>query len=161
MKNNSPLSQLLYQIDGRPSNSDVFHKRTNNRTLKIGDNPNDWPESWKKIYFKTYPRFKKVHCDLANSDEINRLLRNRRSIRKYTDKPISFKDVSYLLYSSCGLIHSDGNYDNTRRPYPSAGGRYPLEVYPIINNVGGLKKGLYHLLRKHYLMLKIQIGQLT
>ncbi|KKS97730.1 MAG: hypothetical protein UV73_C0005G0007 [Candidatus Gottesmanbacteria bacterium GW2011_GWA2_43_14] len=144
MKISSHFSQLLSQIEGRLSISDIFHKKTNNRTLKTNDNPNDWPDSWKKIYFKTYPRFEKKHCDLSDSDEIDKLLRNRRSIRKFTNKPISFKELSHLLYFSCGLIHTDGNYDNSRRPYPSAGGRYPLEVYPIILNVDGLKKGLYH-----------------
>lgn len=144
MNNYSRFSRLLNHIEGKPSVSDVFHKRTNNRTLKVGDDPKDWPDSWKKIYFKTYPRLEKIHCNLVHSDEINTLLRNRRSVRKYTREPMSLIDLSYLLYSSCGLIHNDGNYDNTRRPYPSAGGRYPLEVYPLILNASGLKKGLYH-----------------
>jgi len=144
MKKYSHLSQLFKQVDGKTSISDVFHKKTNNRTLKIGDNPKDWPESWKTIYFKTYPRFEKVRCDLIDLNKIDMLVRNRRSIRKFIDKPISFKDLTHLLYASCGLIHTDGKYNNTRRPYPSAGGRYPLEVYPIIFNVSGLKKGLYH-----------------
>lgn len=144
MKKYSHFSQLLSQIEGKPSISDSFHKRTNNRSLKTGDNPEDWPESWKKIYFKTYPRLEKVRCNLVQSDEINTLLRNRRSVRKYSGEPISLIDLSYLLYFSCGLIRHDGNYDTTRRPYPSAGGRYPLEVYPLILNVSGLKKGLCH-----------------
>lgn len=56
----------------------------------------------------------------------------------------SLQDISYILYSSCGLIHTDGDFNHTRRPYPSAGARYPLEIYPLVLNVRGLKRGLYH-----------------
>src|SRR4030042_1244429 len=144
MKKTSYLSQLLNVIEGKPSISDVFHKRTNNRILRTGDNPKDWPELWKKIYFKTYPRFEKICCDVGIPDKMERILRNRRSVRKYAHKPMVLKELSHLLYYSCGLIDIDKNYDNTRRPYPSAGGRYPLEVYPIVLHIDGLKNGVYH-----------------
>lgn len=144
MKNRSFYYQLLNQIEGKPSISDIFHQKTNNKTLRVNDDPKSWPESWKKIHFKTYPRLEKITLEPVSSDELTILTHNRRSIRKFTGESISLKNLSYLLYFSSGLINLDGNYDNTRRPYPSAGGRYPLEVYPLILNVSGLKKGLYH-----------------
>lgn len=49
-----------------------------------------------------------------------------------------------MLFSSSGLISRGKSLDQSRRPYPSAGARYPLEVYPIVLNCIGLKKGLYH-----------------
>jgi len=144
MKKSSPVSQLIRQIEGKPFVSDVFHKNTNNIMLRVADNPNSWPESWKKIHFKTYPRLSQVQCQVTDLDEFDLLLRNRRSIRRFTGVPISSREFSHLLYSCCGLIKTNSNYDDTRRPYPSAGGRYPLEVYPIIINVCDLKRGLYH-----------------
>lgn len=144
MKNISFYSRLLKQLEGKPFISDVFHKRTSNKALQTNDDPQKWPESWKKMYFKTYPRFKSIHLNSFVLDDLIKLIHTRRSERAFTNKPITQKKLSYLLYSSAGLIHLDGNYDNTRRPYPSAGARYPLEIYPIILNVAGLNKGLYH-----------------
>ena len=136
--------KLLDNIDGRISISDIFHKKTNNRSLRTKENPKKWPESWTKIHFKTYPRFKNLPIDRKYPDEFVDLLHGRRSVRSFTDKPLTLRNLSYLLYASSGLIHTSGDYNNTRRPYPSAGARYPLEVYPIIYNVQGLKEGLYH-----------------
>lgn len=144
MKNRTYYTQLLHQVEEKPFLSDVFHQKTNNKSLKMNDDPKDWPESWKKIHFKTYPRFEKITLVSSASDKLAILIRNRRSTRKFTKKIISMKNLSYLLYSSSGLIHSSGNYDNTKRPYPSAGGRYPLEIYPIALKVEKLKQGLYH-----------------
>lgn len=144
MKNRSYYSQFLKQVERKPSISDIFHNKTNNTALQTNDDPKNWPDSWKKMYFKTYPRFKGIHLNSVVLDDLIKVIQARRSERKFTDKPITQKKLSYLLYSSAGLIHLNGNYDNTRRPYPSAGARYPLEIYPIILNVIGLDKGLYH-----------------
>ena len=144
MKNRSYYSQLLNQIEGKPSISDIFHQKTNNKALKTNDDPKHWPESWKKIHFKTYPRLEKFPLNPVVSDELIKLVHSRRSKRKFNNTPISMKKLSYLLYASSGLIYFGGNYDNTRRPYPSAGARYPLEIYPIILNVTELDRGIYH-----------------
>jgi SagB-type dehydrogenase family enzyme len=32
----------------------------------------------------------------------------------------------------------------TRRPYPSGGARYPLEIYPVNNSISEIEKGIYH-----------------
>jgi len=36
------------------------------------------------------------------------------------------------------------NWDETKRFYPSAGARYPLEIYPIIFSSSDLEQGIYH-----------------
>lgn len=137
-------TKLLRQVEGKAYISDIFHKKTNNKTLDAKSDPNNWPDSWKKIHFKTYPRLEKIPLQVLELDDVNTIILKRRSIRHFTGKPITIGQLSYLLHSSCGLIHLDGDFDNTRRPYPSAGARYPLEVYPIILSVEGLEKGLYH-----------------
>lgn len=140
----SDYLKLLQKINGRSFISDHFHARTNNLSLKTNDDPKKWPKSWTEVHFKTYPRFEKIILEKPELDELIQLVHSRRSSRVFKDKKLSFQDLSYILYSSCGLIHTDKDFNHSRRPYPSAGARYPLEVYPLALNVEGLKKGLYH-----------------
>jgi len=58
---------------------------------------------------------------------------------------------------SCGITYLNKTLDDSRRAYPSAGARYPLEVYPIILNCDGIKKGLYHYsVKENYLELLLE-----
>lgn len=138
------LTKLLRHIDGKSSISDIFHRKTNNKSLIGNDDPKKWPESWTKAHFKSYPRFETISLQKTGVDELRRLVHSRCSVRKFSREMISLQDISYILYSSCGLIHTDGDFNHTRRPYPSAGARYSLEMYPLVLNVQGLKQGVYH-----------------
>lgn len=134
------LNQILNIVEKSKSLSDKFHALTNNKGIFTGKNKNV-PESWTKTYYKTYPRLDKIKLSpRLKNNRLGNILRKRRSIRKFTKIPIKKTDLEYLLYSSSGLI----NNNNTKRPYPSAGARYPLEIYPLIVNCLGFEKGLYH-----------------
>jgi SagB-type dehydrogenase family enzyme len=107
----------------------------------------EWPTSWIKIYFKTYPRMDKF--PLAKSEypsrDIKTLINLRESRRDFADKKISDKDLSELLFHSAGIKNAEEQLlDKTRRAYPSAGARYPIEIYLISNNIQDLNKGLFH-----------------
>jgi SagB-type dehydrogenase family enzyme len=54
------------------------------------------------------------------------------------------KNLFYIIQESAGLIRLGKSLNDSRRTYPSAGARYPLELYPIILKCDGMKKGLYH-----------------
>ncbi|CAB49813.1 SagB/ThcOx family dehydrogenase [Pyrococcus abyssi] len=72
----------------------------------------------------------------------------RRSIRKYLSEPISLEELSQILWAAAG-VNSWG-----KRNYPSAGARYPLEVYAVVGNVEGIKPGIYYYnWREHSLVL--------
>lgn len=136
---------LLLKKEGKLYLSDEFHRKTNNQTVVSSLDLKETPPSWIKIHFKTYPRFEKVK--LTSPTRISTVasnMRQRRSVRQFSSQSISSSDLSYILYFSCGLIHLDGNIHNSRRPYPSAGARYPLEVYPLVLHCDKLEKGLYH-----------------
>lgn len=84
-----------------------------------------------------------VNCDL------NRALRERRSIREYSDHPLNLKQLSELLWAAQGITSLGGF-----RTAPSAGATYPLEVWVAAGNVEGLEKGLYRYdPREHVLRL--------
>ncbi|MBY8991905.1 MAG: SagB/ThcOx family dehydrogenase [Candidatus Lokiarchaeota archaeon] len=67
---------------------------------------------------------------------------NRKSSRKFKNEPLSKEQLSLLLFGMTGLTRIFPQF--AFRTVPSAGGLYPIEVYPIINNVENLDQGIYH-----------------
>ena len=80
---------------------------------------------------------------ILNKVEFDQLLRDRQSWRKYTKDPISLEELSYLLFSSQGVLAEVGQGYASRRTVPSAGARHPYETYLAVNRVQGLEPGVY------------------
>ena len=70
---------------------------------------------------------------------LDRVIESRRSERDFTDKPLSLLELSRLLYYAYGITEKQEQL----RAAPSAGALYPIEIYPVVNNVEGLTKGIY------------------
>jgi SagB-type dehydrogenase family enzyme len=64
---------------------------------------------------------------------LEQALRRRRSIREYTSRPLSAREIGQLLWAAQGVTSSEGF-----RTAPSAGALYPLEVYVAT------AQGFYH-----------------
>ena len=64
----------------------------------------------------------------------------RRSLRSYTSDPLSLEELSRLLHAASGITDPSREF----RAAPSAGALYPIETYPVVHNVAGLERGLYH-----------------
>ena len=64
----------------------------------------------------------------------------RHSTRKYSSEPINLSQISSLLFGITGLTRVFPHY--AFRTVPSAGGLYPIEVYPIVNNIENLEEGM-------------------
>lgn len=75
---------------------------------------------------------------------LSNLLENRCSRRKYDGSPLTLEELSFLLWAAQG-VKSVSEY-RTLRTAPSGGARHPLELYAFVNNVAGLRPGLYHYL---------------
>jgi SagB-type dehydrogenase family enzyme len=69
---------------------------------------------------------------------VEQAIQNRRSVREFSDRPLTLAEASQLLWSAQGLTDSGG-----LRSAPSAGALYPLVVYLVAGNVTGLKAGTY------------------
>ncbi len=151
--------KLLKTLEKRSLVSDKFHKSSSNKKI-VKIDLKDIPESWIKINFKTYPRLPKVYFKHLLPDKISTLIKKRRSVREFNGSPISLKQLHYLLLNAAGIINSYNNIDQSRRPYPSAGARYPLEVYPLVLKCMGLEKGLYHYNVKENCLELLQKGNL-
>ncbi|MEA3490140.1 MAG: SagB/ThcOx family dehydrogenase [Candidatus Omnitrophota bacterium] len=72
---------------------------------------------------------------------VEEAIQERRSVRDFTDTPLTLKEVSQILWAAGGKT-VDGITGPTRA-YPSAGGLYPLEIYFVAGNVTGVEPGIY------------------
>ena len=84
--------------------------------------------------------------DLLTKPGFHRLLVERQSRRKFTDQELSQAELSYLLWSTQGVIVELGEGYASRRPVPSAGARHPFETYLAVNRVEELDPGIYRYL---------------
>lgn len=86
-------------------------------------------------------------------------VKNRKSIRSFSDKPLSLEKFGYLLWSTTGIQRVDSGYDF--RNAPSAGALYPIETYCFANKVNGLDVGLYHYNIKLHSLEELNIGDFS
>jgi SagB-type dehydrogenase family enzyme len=73
----------------------------------------------------------------AGTLSVEAALRERRSVREYTNEPLTLAELSQLLWAAQGVTHGSG------RTAPSAGALFPLEVYVDAVRVDGLAPGFY------------------
>jgi SagB-type dehydrogenase family enzyme len=120
----------------------------------------DW--STKPKFYKQYNERKKVeipfpeHIETLTFDET---IRNRRSMRRFSDKALSLEQLGYLLWSTTGIQRVESGHDF--RNTPSAGALYPIETYCFARNVNGLNMGLYHYNIKSHLLEELNIGDFS
>ncbi len=90
------------------------------------------------------------------NDNLVKNIENRKSHRKYSDEPITLKELSFLLWATQGVksvFEKDNKPYATFRTVPSAGARHPFETYLLMHNVTGLKPGLYRYLAVEHKLL--------
>jgi SagB-type dehydrogenase family enzyme len=101
--------------------------------------------STKPPTYKTYPSAKHVELpppDVTDGPGLWDTMRTRRSVRAYTQDPMSLEDFSQILWATQGLTARVGEHG--LRTSPSAGALYPIETYLCVNRVDSIEKGLYH-----------------
>jgi len=76
-----------------------------------------------------------------NPVTISEAINQRRSRRKFSNQPFSIQELTWLLWATQGV--KEKLPIATLRTVPSAGARHPFDTYLAINNVSGLKPGLY------------------
>ncbi|MBR0137250.1 MAG: SagB/ThcOx family dehydrogenase [Erysipelotrichaceae bacterium] len=87
--------------------------------------------------------------DFENLDIDNdflHIINSRKSHRVYTQQKVSLLELSYLLWCSQGVKGIRGKSYATLRTVPCGGARHEFECYMAIQNIEGLKDGLYHYL---------------
>ncbi len=76
-------------------------------------------------------------------------LYRRRSVREFSGEPLSWEEISQLLWAAQGITSPDG-----RRTAPSAGARYPLELYLLTAD------GFYHYDPEEHSLRMLRSGDL-
>jgi len=66
----------------------------------------------------------------------------RRSVRRFSTRPLSLTDLSRLLWASQGITAR--TMGSALRASPSAGALYPVETYLAAHAVEGLPSGIHH-----------------
>jgi len=69
---------------------------------------------------------------------VERSLRERRSVREFSEEPLTLAEIAQILWAAQGTTDPSG-----LRTAPSAGALYPLEVYVVAGRVHGLSQGVY------------------
>ncbi len=137
-----------------------FHNETNDRTerglVQIPKDVKDWPQNWKTVEYKQYPLFPSIELPRPVSPLFDLLSRRRsRDGGNILENKLTAESLANILRSGYGLRDNLSNDPklHEKRTAPSAGGRYPLELYPVLfKGVGGIQPGIYHYgIREHAL----------
>jgi SagB-type dehydrogenase family enzyme len=128
--------------------------KNNNTRKNLPRHRLDW--SIKPETYKSYPNaIKTVKLPDPEFDghiKFWEVVLNRKSVRRFKNEPLTQSQLSLLLFGMTGLTRIFPQF--AFRTVPSAGGLYPIEVYPVINNIENIASGIYHYnIAKHTLEL--------
>jgi len=130
---------------------DRFQKDTKYTRYSMGGGGLNW-RNQPELY-KCYLNSKKIRLEppeALSQITLDEALKKRKSIRNFSEKPITKKQLSYLLWASTGIQRNELGFEF--RTAPSAGALYPIETYLVINRVKDISKGVYHYsIRDHFL----------
>lgn len=80
------------------------------------------------------------------------LLQSRRSVRRYSEEPLSLLELAFLLWATQGVTARPGPAV-TLRTVPSAGARHAFETYVYCRRVEGVEEGVWRYLPLEHRLL--------
>jgi SagB-type dehydrogenase family enzyme len=149
-----------------PTSVIEISKRVNQITSDVGL-MSMMSRSWKK-----YAAAERIAFDKSaplGEMSLAETLRRRASLSSYATEfapgPVSFEQLGAILQYSYGATrHMPAKAKNMEGVYLrsaiSAGGLYPLEIYPIVFDVDGLQPGLYHYYMPDHALHRLRSGSL-
>ena len=90
--------------------------------------------------------------------DLREAIEGRRSVREYSDAPLTLGELSWLLWCTQGVREVAGT-TATLRNVPSAGARHAFETYILVNRVEGLRPGLYRFLAIEHKLVEIDLEE--
>ena len=122
---------------------DTFQKETKYDPLRMSGGSLEW--SNRPELYKTYADASSISLPAPGAKEemsLTEILKKRKSIRDFSERPLEKAQLSYLLWASTGIQRIENGYEF--RTAPSAGALYPIETYLVINDVEEIARGVYH-----------------
>jgi SagB-type dehydrogenase family enzyme len=141
-------------------NSDIgdkFQKETKYSRYSLGGGGLDWRNQ--PDLYKVYPKSKKIRLATPESlmkVSLDKVLKKRKSIRNFSEKPVNKEQLSYLLWASTGIQREERGFNY--RTAPSAGALYPIETYLVVNRINEIPKGIYHYSIKDHVLEELKTG---
>lgn len=150
------FEEFKHRTPGQGDVAELFHENTKqqpgldprpNRSVAVFErSPFDYIQATLAPDYRGHepislpPPAKQLHQSFAET------VQSRRTPRGYVNEAISADTVSTLLDMAFGITgHIDiGDESKRLRAYPSAGGLYPVEVYPVIRACTDLRPGAYY-----------------
>jgi SagB-type dehydrogenase family enzyme len=152
------------EADDFPTRSWGPHELWFHRRSTFGVRARDWgrfgPTKWAAGTFPPLPARKAPYpgepvvlptADLdelrVSGDALTSAIEDRVSCRDFApDSPPTLDQLGQLLFRTTRnrKLRVIGDEEFPSRPFPSGGGLYELEVYPVVRQVKGLAPGVYH-----------------
>jgi SagB-type dehydrogenase family enzyme len=96
----------------------------------------------------------KLPSPRTDSDvSVEKAIERRRSVREFSDAPISLADLSQLLWAAEGMTGG-----GELRASPSAGATYPLEIYVVTARVTDLSNGIFKYRPQKHELVRMREG---
>jgi SagB-type dehydrogenase family enzyme len=89
--------------------------------------------------------------------DLRSAMEERRSIRQYSDQPVSLEELSLLLWLTQGVKRVTER-PITKRTVPSAGGRHSFETFILVNRVTGLQPGIYRFAALEHALVEVDLS---
>jgi SagB-type dehydrogenase family enzyme len=123
---------------------DLYHQETKYRREAMPRGGLDWahqPSPYKEF---PYPlkHFQIRPLDQKEGKPLWEVIAQRRSIREFSRQPITFSELSQLIWATQGVTSEASGFEF--RATPSAGALYPIETYVVVNRVEEISPGIYH-----------------
>jgi len=111
---------------------------------------------------KRYPGRPLIDLPRSTIDgELGRVLRARRTWRRFGAQPVARRDLATLLELTWGIqywVDVPGRARMALKTSPSGGARHSIEAYVLALNVGGLRRGLYHYAPDRHALVLLRRG---
>jgi SagB-type dehydrogenase family enzyme len=123
---------------------DLYHQETKYRREAMARGGLNWAHQ--PSPYKEFPnRLKHLQIqplDYQDGRPIWEVIAQRRSIREFSRQPITFSELSQLIWATQGVTSEASGFEF--RATPSAGALYPIETYIVVNRVKEISPGIYH-----------------